>query len=148
MKTNSFRTWWNRDGFGYIKEYGYTEYGRSEAKLGFSFHRHSVFSKTPVTDRETKQQWLDGLKENGYRIYESDNGNDRELIDCPENRKLLMELIKECFPSALVEGFKTSVIYESMDPLFKIDHVKIHISELSELKRLETEYANEKREEA
>ncbi|PLS18874.1 hypothetical protein CVD28_00290 [Bacillus sp. M6-12] len=142
-----FQRWWRADGFGYVKEMRFTQYGRFEAELGISFHRSSIFSKKPASERQSKKEWLESLKEQGYKIYENERGGDKELIDCPENKELLINLIEQRFPSAFIEGWRNQRIYEAEGHVYEIHEFKVDISDLQDLKALERYFESEGEEE-
>jgi hypothetical protein len=144
--SDAFKSWWRSDGFGYVKEAKFTEYGRFEAELGISFHRSSIFSKKPASERLSQKEWEASLVEKGYQIYQNENGGDKELIDCLENRELLSNLIEERFPSALVDGWVVQRIYEAEGRIYEIHSFKVDISELKDLKIVQDEYRRKEEE--
>lgn len=132
------QAWWKKDGFGYIREMNFTQYGRFEAELSISFHSFSsTFSKTPASDRKTKKEWIQSLKDKGYQLYQNENGSDIELIDCPENRKLIEDEIESRFPSALVESWEVRRILNAPGRVYEIVSIKMDIQDLKEIKALE-----------
>lgn len=132
-------SWWDRDGFGYIKEQKFTSYGNFEAVLGVSFHSFSSsFSKTPASDRLTKKEWIQSLKDKGYQLYEKERVSDIELIDCPENRKLIEEEIENRFPSAMVHGWESRRILNAPGSVYELSAIKVNILDLTDIKALET----------
>ena len=131
--------WWKKDGFGYVKNIKFTQYGGFEAELGVSFHSFSsTFSKTPASDRRTKKEWIQSLKDKGYQLYEKEKSLDIELIDCPENRELIEDEIETRFPSALVESWEVRRILEAPGRVYEILSIKMDIQDLTEIKALES----------
>lgn len=134
-----FNKWWKKDGFSYVKNIQFTEYGRFEAELGVSFHSFSSsFSKTPASDRLTRAEWIQSLKDKGYQLYEKEKGSDIELLDCPENRKLIEDEIEERFPSGEVYNWDSRRILDAPGRLYQILSIKIDIQDVREIKALET----------
>lgn len=142
-----FQRWWRTDGFGYVKEMRFTQYGRFEAELGISFSRFSsLFSKKPASERMSQKEWEASLVEQGYKIYQNERGGDKELMDCPENKELLTKLIEERFPSAFIEGWTNQRIYEADGHAYEIHTFKVDISDLKDLKELEDYFKEDKEE--
>jgi hypothetical protein len=135
--TDLFRKWWDKEGFGYVREMYFTDYGTLEADLGFSFQKTNLFSDTPVSDEIAEQQWLESLKEKGYQLYTRKRSDDKELLDCPKNRELLTELLESRFPSLEIKKWESYKIYESEENLYEIRSVKVSIKDVRDLKALE-----------
>lgn len=89
--------WWEEQGFGWIRDLNFGPYGTVHLKFSFSFDHIFSMSKTPVTDKESKQDKRKGLEILGY-IFIVDE-RDYRLVDCDTNRILLMNLLTKRFPS-------------------------------------------------
>lgn len=94
--------WWRADGFGHVRDVTFTDWGHMKAEL--SCHLFGDFSltmsKTPVSDKERRAQWLQDLKDRGFVLVQDDR--DLELLDCDQNRKTITELVMRAIPSARV----------------------------------------------
>ena len=100
-----FRHWWKTQGFGHTSKFSIDLYGVKATLSGsLSGNLSSIFSDTPVSDKENKMSLLNSLVEQGYVLSGIDNKDKREveLIDCDKNRELITRLISDQFPSAVI----------------------------------------------
>ncbi|WCK57120.1 hypothetical protein PP175_28435 (plasmid) [Aneurinibacillus sp. Ricciae_BoGa-3] len=128
--------WWRVDGFNYVKELAFTNYGKLEVEFGISFSRRRVFSKTPISDQLSEKEWIKSLQDNGYQLHFNQNVRECHLVDCPVNRKLIQSLLESRFQSVMIEEWKNQCIFET-DDLFELRGIKVHIGDLKEVKALE-----------
>ncbi|KLU74218.1 hypothetical protein [Clostridium botulinum] len=98
--------WWDIEGFNYIKEIFFRKYGSLEVNLGFSFTDFSAsrYSDKPITAKEEHKSWIEEVVERGFKI-EKCKGYGFVLIDCESNRQMLIDMIKNRFPSAEILQF-------------------------------------------
>ncbi len=100
-----FRQWWKTQGFGHTSKFSIDSYGIKATLSGsLSGKLSSIFSDTPVSDKENKVLWLNSLVDKGYVLSGLENKDKREveLIDCDKNRELIVKLITQQFPSAAI----------------------------------------------
>ncbi|MBU9200116.1 hypothetical protein KTD31_01695 [Burkholderia multivorans] len=91
--------WWDLEGFGHIQDIAFKEYGCDVTFSCSLFGDFSLtMSKTPVSDKERKQLWLQSLRDRGFDLVNEDR--DMELEDTEASRKALCKLLKERLPSA------------------------------------------------
>lgn len=126
--------WWDRHGFGYISEMGFSKYGHCSMKLSGNLTSfRSSMSDTPVSDRLTRVQWIARLKERGFVLDESEPGHE-SVVDCDSNRELLVALITSTFPSAKVTGFSS---HAQRSGVFCLRDISVFIYHLSDVYALD-----------
>ncbi|HDR9105465.1 hypothetical protein [Paraburkholderia sp. A3RO-2L] len=125
--------WWDLEGFGHIQDIAFGKYGCS---VTFSCSLFGDFamtmSKTPVSDKERKQLWLQSLRERGFDLVEEDR--DMELEDTDASRKTLCKLLKERLPSADVLQFENHAHRKSNS--FMIRSVRVFIRDIKDIMTL------------
>lgn len=136
--TNLVDKWWDIEGFNYIREMYFRKYGMLEIELGFSFNDFSSrYSDKPITSKEKHKSWIEEVKERGFKIVKR-KGDGAMLIDCEDNRKMLIDMIKNRFPSVEILQFENyNVSRKSQSELFEIRGLKILIRNIREIKNLE-----------
>lgn len=136
--TNLVDKWWDIEGFNYIREMYFRKYGMLEIELGFSFNDFSSrYSDKPITSKEKHKSWIEEVKERGFKII-TRKGDGAMLIDCEDNRKMLIDMIKNRFPSVEILQFENyNVSRKSQSELFEIRGLKILIRNIREIKNLE-----------
>ncbi len=100
-----FRHWWKTQGFGHTSKFSIDSYGaKATLSVALSGKLSSIFSDTPVSDKENKIFWLNSLVEQGFVLSGIDNKDKREveLVDCDKNRELITRSISDQFPSAVI----------------------------------------------
>lgn len=130
--------WWDIEGFKFIREMSFRKYGLFEAKLGFSFNDFSShYSDKPITRKEKHKTWLEQLEERGFKVVKY-KGDGAMLIDCDENRKLLINMIKNRIPSAeIIQWENYNVSRRNEEELFEIRQLEILIRDAQDIKKLE-----------
>lgn len=136
--TNLVDKWWDIEGFNYIREMNFRKYGMLEIELGFSFNDFSSrYSDKPITSKEKHKSWIEEVKERGFKIV-TRKGDGAMLIDCDDNRKMLIDMIKNRFPSAEILQFENyNVSRKNGSEFFEIRGLKILIRDIREIKNLE-----------
>lgn len=107
--------WWNEYGFNHISSPSFTAYGRYHGTFSFMLSsRESRYSETPESDKAENEKFIQSLRDKGFE-FATGMGNDYELslIDNDNNKKLLIEMLKERFPSIEVHSFKSRRIFKS-----------------------------------
>lgn len=127
------RDWWNKEGFNHISEYSFSPYGGLNLELHFMLYSRSNHSKTPVTDARNRKEHIQHLRDIGFEFadLETDSYNKLYLIDNPMNRKLLITMLQERFPSIEVHSFNNKSSHVTDD--FLIQDVEATIYELSDI---------------
>lgn len=130
--------WWDIEGFNFIREMYFRKYGSVEIELGFSFMDFSTrYSDKPITAKEKHKSWIEEVQERGFKI-ESRKGDGAMLVDCENNRQMLIDMIKNRFPSVKILQFENyNVSRKNDNELFQIRGLKILIRDLRDIKNLE-----------
>jgi hypothetical protein len=124
--------WWREYGFNHVSEFQYTEYGYIKCNFSFMLSMRSarMFSKKPVSDREDFENYIEHLKNQGYELIKED-GYDWKALDTPNNRTLLVNLLKKRFPSIHISKFDSQSLGKT--DLFYIWHIEAYIYELKDV---------------
>lgn len=126
--------WWRTKGFGHVSDLNFTNYGVLDARL--SCHLFGDFrlthSETPVSDKVSKQQWHQQLRDQGFVLQEK-RGEDVEVVDCDQSREALRSLIRSALPSATIHSVSN---HSSHDGGLVMRDVHVYLHELEELSRL------------
>lgn len=93
------RAWWRQEGFGHVSEVSVGEYGMAVKLSCYLMFRTMLDSDTPLTDKQSKEDWYKSLQERGFELVPSRN-DDPMVAATTENLQLLEELIRKAFPSA------------------------------------------------
>lgn len=120
--TNTIKDWWRELGFNYISEMTFTDYGGLNVKFAFSLNRRSRRKKEAVDK-------IQQLRDKGFVLMKE--GNELQLADNDTNKKLLINLLEERFPSIQIERIEAS--FERDNQLSYIESVKAYIGELHEI---------------
>lgn len=125
------RHWWTLEGFGHISEESYDQYGAT-IKLSCSLFGSFPLldSPTPVSDKDRKQQWLQGLADRGFELVA--DRDDRELIDNDNNRRVLLQMFAVRLPSAVVASFQN---YRT-GPHYVMRSIELRIRKLGDIMKL------------
>lgn len=137
--------WWNVEGFHYVREKSITHSGSATFELGFMLNSMtSMFSKTPVSDKQGLQTKVQYLTEKGFEFAPKMPGSNLDLIDNDNNRNLLHDMIKQAFPSARAYSFNNQMLRanDEKDDCFIIRGVEVTIHDLSDVENLQIEEKN------
>lgn len=93
--------WWSEVGFRHVSDISFVGYGNMKIEFSFTMDTWSdSWSDTPETDREKKVNKIKMLREQGYDLQPEEKGSRTwQVMDTPNNRKLLAELLTTRFPS-------------------------------------------------
>lgn len=104
--TRKIDEWWDELGFNYISEMSFSKWGGLDIKFGFQLGRLSMLlSSTPVSDKEEDADKIQQLRDKGFIFTEEDR--EAHLADNDTNKKLLVQLLEERFPSIRITGMET-----------------------------------------
>lgn len=130
--------WWDIEGFNYIREMFFRKYGSLEIELGFSFEDFSArYSDKPITAKEKHKSWIEEVQERGFKI-DKYKGYGSMLVDCESNRQMLIDMIKNRFPSAEILQFENYNVSRKNSELFQIRGLRILIRDVKDIKNLES----------
>lgn len=125
--------WWDTHGFGYVREMRFSEYGHLEAQFSCSLHGAlSMFSDTPVSDRESKQSWLMSLQQRGFVLAPKSRGSDACVVDCDQSRDAIRALFAAHFPTARITKTENHMSKTQAE----LWGVTVHFNDLAELHKL------------
>jgi len=134
--------WWDIEGFDYIREKSITANGNVELELGFMIDSlTSRYSKTPVSDNEMLKTKVQYLTEKGFQFTPKKRGYGLDVIDNDNNRRLLIEMVKQVFPTAKIFQFNNYLrrTNNERDDHFILRGVEVMIYDLNEIEALEVE---------
>lgn len=98
-----FQHWWRTQGLGHTSKFSIRGSGAKATLSAYLYGNHSsMFSKTPVSDKENGELWIQSLVDKGYTLTgtDGDGQGNIELVDCDKNRALIKEFIAQQLPSA------------------------------------------------
>lgn len=126
--------WWNTEGFNHVHDTNYYPYGGMRVKLSFMLEHCRSFSKTPVTDKRSREEHIQYLREMGFEFADFEKGRSEklDLIDNHQNRSLLIKMLTERFPSLEVHSFSNHSSYSKKE-IFIIKHIDASIYNLSDI---------------
>jgi hypothetical protein len=110
------RDWWKELGFQLISNLSFSDYGSVTAT--FSFYVRGSSKETVLLER-------------GFELCHID---DLDILDNAHNRKILLDLFKERFPSALITDWKSSVIVGG-DAQYQLSEMQVILYEIKDLVR-------------
>jgi len=127
-------TWWKQEGFGYVHELNFGAYGVCHGEFSLSLRGNSLLfgSDTPITDKKTKAEWLDSLRERGFELVKDDR--EWAMRDCDVNRQALLDLVTMRLPSAKV--FKFANFSRDNGNGFVLHHAEVYVYKLAEIMAL------------
>lgn len=129
---DKLRAWWEADGFGYTSDAHVTGNGMY-AKLSCSLNTRSYsYSRTPVSDRQSQEDWLKSLQEHGFELVHVRN-DDPAVAATEENQKLLKDLLTSKFPSVRLFSFNG---YMNQDQKPTLREVEVFFPDLTEIAAL------------
>lgn len=134
--------WWDIEGFDYIHEKSITANGNVELELGFMIDSlTSRYSKTPVSDKEMLKTKVQYLTEKGFQFTPKKRGYGLDVIDNDNNRKLLIEMVKQAFPTAKIFTFSNYLrrTNNEKEDYFILRGFEVMIYDLNEIEALEVE---------
>ncbi|ALS22132.1 hypothetical protein [Paenibacillus naphthalenovorans] len=101
--------WWRDYGFNHVSDFQFTSYGSILCNFSFmlSSRTSTLFSKSPASDRQRLADYIELLKSKGYEMIKED-GYDWKVLDTENNRKLLIDLLKNRFPSIHIHKFESN----------------------------------------
>lgn len=94
--------WWKEEGFEHVSEIDFTGHGSMKAEFSFmiSSGASSLLNDKPVTDAKNKANKIKQLIEKGFDLEpESENSRSWDVLDTPNNRRLLTDMLVKRFPS-------------------------------------------------
>ncbi|HDX9587616.1 TPA: hypothetical protein ROX98_000531 [Bacillus pseudomycoides] len=127
--TQKIDAWWDEIGFNYISEMSFSKWGGLDIKFAFSLDRIRTFSKTPVSDKEEDADKVQQLRDKGFIFTEEDR--ELHLADNDTNKRLLVQLLEERFPSITITGMETWSGRRNREA--HIRYVTAYIGELHEI---------------
>ncbi|HDR3509395.1 TPA: hypothetical protein ACTZ1F_002764 [Bacillus cereus] len=128
--TNKIKGWWREIGFNHISKMTFTEYGGLDVKFAFSLTRFSrIFSKKPISDKKDEVDKIQQLRDRGFVLIKEDN--ELQLVDNDTNKKLLISLLEERFPSISIDRIETCFGKNNQES--HIQYVTAYIGELHEI---------------
>lgn len=128
---DKLRAWWETHGMGYTSEAHVTGSGLS-AKFSCSLGMRSFsYSRTPVSDRQSEKEWLASLQERGFVVVHKRN-DDPALAATEANQNLLIELLKNQFPSARPFSFKGYLSHDTPT----LQEIEVFFPDLKEIAAL------------
>lgn len=135
MLFEKINKWWKTEGFNYIRTESLTSSCYIDLELSILLESYSVmYSKKPETARKMQQTQKIYLIEKGFEFKTNDSKS--YLIDNDNNRKLLLSLIKESFPSAKVWNINNHLAECNEEQFFAIDSLKLTILDVLDVERL------------
>ena len=133
---SKFENWWRTEGFGHTRKFSLRRYCAQVTLSGsLSGNFSSIFSESPVSDKENKAFWIQSLVDQGYILAGIDDQHygDIEMVDCDTNRQLIAAFISSKFSSA--EIISTTNFHNEKHG-FAIREIKLIISDLREINAL------------
>ncbi|MBG9730736.1 hypothetical protein ABD87_14630 [Lysinibacillus sphaericus] len=140
MALDKIDKWWDIEGFEYIREKSITANGNISLKFGIMLDSFtSQYSTTPVTNKHNLQTKVQYLIDKGFQFTPKKRGYELDLIDNDKNRALVIELIKNAFPSARISEFKNYLrrTNNEKDDYFVLKEIDVMIYDLSDVENLE-----------
>lgn len=125
------RDWWNEEGFHHISELQFTEGGHVKLQFNFMLDFFSSMSDKPDSERKSRAEHVEGLRERGFDIRNVD-GEKLKVIDNAINRSLLSEMLTARFPSIKIIEYKNHCAYKNTE-LFILRHVEAYIYDLKDI---------------
>ncbi|MFK4316700.1 MULTISPECIES: hypothetical protein [unclassified Bacillus (in: firmicutes)] len=101
-----------------------------DVKFAFSLTRLSrIFSKKPISDKKDEVDKIQQLYDRGFILMKEDN--ELQLVDNDTNKKLLISLLEERFPSISIDRIETCFGKSNQES--HIQYVTAYIGELHEI---------------
>lgn len=122
---DSFKYWWNVEGFGHCRDECFNEAGYFKATLSGMI---SEAYRARGTEDETEEKKMEKLRNYGFEISDDDG---KYVVDSENNRQLLLQLIKSKYPSVSIFDYRS---YYGRKGRNVIREVNIYIDNLNELK--------------
>lgn len=131
---DKLQAWWRHKGLGHVQEATTDSYGSLRVVFSCTLFGNTALtgSKTPVSDKTRRQQWLESLEQQGFVLESNPNGLGN-LRACDQSRQALMRLIRETLPSAFFQGLTTSNSRSGV-PVFR--EIRVCIDRLEDISAL------------
>lgn len=132
--------WWDIEGFNYIRKKAISANGCVDLEFGFVMDSlTSRFSKTPVSDNEILKTKAQYLTEKGFQFAPKIRGYGLDVIDNDKNRELLIEMVKQAFPTAKILAFSQYLrrTNNEKDDCYVLKGVEVKIYDLNDIETLE-----------
>lgn len=140
--SNKLNRWWDVAGFGHIAGIAFTQYGGLRAR--FSCHLFSdvrvQYRDRPVSQEQAYKAWLEELRRRGFELVQESNEREPSLADSDTNRRLLVALFRDTFPSAKVAA--TANHYTTSGQAVLRD-ITVHVHKLEDVEALPEESESE-----
>lgn len=135
MLARKLSAWWARDGFGYVRDISFTQYGQVTAELSCNLFGDFLLmhSDTPVTDKERKRQWHETLRQRGFVLQTEKGEHNPDIVDCDATRQALLRTISRALPSATISS---TTNHHSRSGAMVLRSVQLHIEKLDDLEQL------------
>lgn len=113
--------WWDDYGFHYVANPKFSSNGNYFAEFSFMLEMRSLsHSQTPISDKTENETHLQNLRDKGFQFADGlGRGNEFYLIDNDTNRKLLLEMLRERFPSLQVHSWKNQKVGKNDDYIIR-----------------------------
>lgn len=138
VMSDKLNYWWDREGFGHIRDISFTQYGGLSAS--FSCHlfgeRALIGSRKPVSDEADHEEWLQELRERGYELVAVRGDREPSLLDCDRNRQLLKDLFGKTFPKATISKTGNQYSHASAGGAALLRDVEVYFHKLEEVDAL------------
>lgn len=131
--------WWDDEGFNYIKDISFSSGGNIKVNFGFMLENLSLrYSDTPHSDKEALKDKIQDFVDKGFIFAKTDRGNEKNLIDCDKNKELLIQMIRDTFPSAKVISFTNHLFMEKGPDKDKhiLRYFEVYIYDYSDIENL------------
>ncbi|KUY84476.1 hypothetical protein [Burkholderia sp. RF4-BP95] len=128
------KSWWSRDGFGYVYDLEFGAYGVCHGKFSFRLNGDlSILdSDTPVSDKHDNAARIDSLRERGFDIVR--DGREWAIADSDASRAALIDLFAKNIPSAKVFRIENVSRWHANGFVLRAAEVSIYkIAEIHEL---------------
>jgi hypothetical protein len=100
------RDFWRETGFSYIQNIGINSGGVVEVDFGFALDYGSMTTDQKITHQKVVSSTKDRLLLAGYVL----DAQQKELIDCDENKDRIKYLIENRFPSAYIVSWESLML--------------------------------------
>ncbi|MCU5282345.1 hypothetical protein OCA22_28760 [Bacillus cereus] len=118
LLANTIKNWWRELGFNHITAISFTDYGGLEIKFAFSLNQRSIlFRRKTVSDKKDAVDKIQVLRNKGF-IFMNES-NELQLVDNDTNKKLLISLLEERFPSIQIDRIEASFERDNQESYIK-----------------------------
>lgn len=125
--------WWKVDGFGHVSETNFGQYG-CEVVLSCHLFGHYalVSSDTPVSDKQSKLDWHQRLRDRGFVLM--DNAGEICIQDCNASRTALISLLALRLPSGKITETRNHSSRDGVNMCLR--DIKVYIRDISDIATL------------